>query len=151
MDRRCVVRGAFAFVVCALSLPASGFVPLVLVKWAVLPKQGASDSKQDIERLRQLLNTLGYVKGGEERLPSGLFRKHPLVVETFSFSMSGGWISVKLAQEASGTIYLWFVERVELSSMGRQQVTFIAEGLEKEFGHDRVVLTSGELPNPNVQ
>jgi len=122
----------------------SGCVPSVAVEWTVLPKQGTTDSEQDIERLRQLLNALGYVKEGEERRPSGpLVRYSGLVVESFSFPMSRGRINVKLAQEASGTTYLMLAEGGErqFSSMGRQQVTLIAEGLEKEFGHDRVVLT----------
>jgi len=135
MDRRRVVRGAFTFVVCALLLPLSGCVPGAIVEWTIAPEHGVSASGQDIERLRRLLNTLGYVKADEDS-------RSGLGAEFFSFATSQRF-NVALLPDANGAIRLKLVEHGEkqLSSMGRRQMTLIADGLEIEFGRNRVVLT----------
>lgn len=135
MDRRRVVRGMFAFAVCALLLPLSGCVPGAIIEWAITPDHRMLASGQDIERLRQLLSTLGYVKAD-----SGSRSK--LNAEFFSFATSQR-INVALLPDSNGAIRLKLVEHGEkqLSSMGRQQVALITDGLERAFGHDRIVLT----------
>lgn len=137
MNRRRVVHGVLILTACSFSVLLVGCILGALVVWEISPEHSTPTSSQDIERLRQLLNTLGYVKDGED-LRSGSSG------EFFSLPASPRF-DVALLPEANGTIRLKFVEfgDKKLSSMGRQQVVLIADGLKKEFGRERVVLLRG--------
>lgn len=62
--------------------------------------------------------------------------------EFFSFATSDR-LNIALLPEESGAIRVKLVEHgaKELSSTGRKQVALIADGLEKEFGRERITLT----------
>jgi hypothetical protein len=139
MDRRHIVRGTIVFALCTLLLPLGGCVPGAIVEWTIAPDHMVPAPAQDLERLRRLLGTLGYVKADAGS-------RSELGAEFFSFAASQRF-DVALLPDKNGAIRLKLVEHGEkkLSSIGRQQAALIADGLGAEFGYDRVLQTQGPV------
>lgn len=135
MDRRRVIRAVLSICAVSLFLALSGCVPGAIVEWTIAPNERSSASTQDLERLRQLLGALGYVKGGagSSSMPNAEF---------FSSSASDRF-NIALLPEGNGAIRVKLIEHgaKELSSIGRQQMALVAETLDKEFGRARITLT----------
>ena len=129
-----------------LVLLTSGCVPVVHVIWTVLPQSSSvADSRSDLEAVRLLVNSLGYVEVDgrlSTDLPTG---------EYYALPPSGRMMVRVTLDGPNRQIQIVFSEPAEreLSSTGQEQANQISQRLIEQFGSARVLLV--KVPKGFIQ